>query len=173
MSFLATNPNDRVQVFIDGANLYGSQLTLERKVDYRGLMSRLVTDCRLIRAQYFTTYRENFPESFHRMLDFIESNGYTVVTKEISDQMSEDGHVRSRGTMLVEMGVAMLEAAVTDTQHIVLFSGDGELTAAVEACKRHDARVTVISSKGILSGNLRRACDDFISLENLPNEVWE
>jgi uncharacterized LabA/DUF88 family protein len=53
----------------------------------------------------------------------------------------------------------------------VLFSGDGDFRAAVEAVQRLGARVTVVSTvksqPPMASDDLRRQCDSFVDLSDL------
>lgn len=174
MAIFDAHARDRLQVFIDGQNLFGTLRTLEKKIDYKLFIECLRDETRFIRAQYFTTIRpQQDNDKFHSVLDFLDFNGYALVTKDIRDTLDSYGHVRSKGSMIVEMAVAMIDAADNGTDHIVLMSGDGELTAAVEACKRRDCRVTVVSSERtrVVSEDLRRACDQYVDIEQLPSHI--
>lgn len=174
MAIFDAHPRDRLQVFIDGQNLFGTLRALRKKIDYKSFIETLRAETRFIRVQYFTTIRpQQDNEQFRSVLNFLDFNGYQLETKDVRDSMDDHGNIRSKGSMLVEMAVAMLDAADNGTDHIVLFSGDGELTAAVEACKRRDCRVTVVSSEEtrVVSEDLRRVCDQFVDLEDLPRHV--
>jgi uncharacterized LabA/DUF88 family protein len=174
MAIFDAHTRDRLQVFIDGQNLFGTLRALEKKIDYKAFIETLRAETRFIRAQYFTTIRpQQDNEKFHSVLDFLDFNGYQLETKEVRDSMDGYGNIRSKGSMLVEMATQMLMAAMNGTDHIVLFSGDGELTAAVQACKLLDCRVTVVSSEQtrVISEDLRRVCDQYVDIESLPRNV--
>lgn len=174
MAIFDAHARDRLQVFIDGQNLFGTLRALDKKLDYKSLMETMRNETRFIRAQYFTTIRPpQDNDKFHSVLSFLTFNGYSVMTKDVRDGMDNHGNVRTKGSMIGEMTAAMIDAADNGTDHIVLFSGDGELTAAVEACKRRDARVTVVSSERthVVSEQLRRSCDRYIDLESFPDSV--
>ncbi len=174
MAIFDAHARDRLQVFIDGQNLFGTLRALEKKIDYKALIETLREETRFIRAQYFTTIRPNQDnDKFHSVLDFLDFNGYSLVTKEVRDSMDGYGHVRTKGSMLVEMATQMLMGAMNGTDHIVLFSGDGELSAAVEACKMLDCRVSVVSSEAtrVISEDLRRVCDQYVDIEALPSHI--
>lgn len=170
MSLFNVNPNDRVQLFIDGLNLYGTLKAVRKKIDYKEFMRALKTETRLIRANWFTTIRENADNQFHDMLDWLEDLGYSLETKDVRDSIDDSGFVRVRKTMIGEMTASMVLAA-RRTDHIILMSGDGELQAAVNACKIQDARVTVVSHESVLSEDLRQACDEFYPILNLPSNI--
>ncbi len=170
MPLFNAHPNNRVHVFIDGQNVYGTLKSIRKKLDYKRFMDTLKEETRLIRVNYFTTIRENADDQFFGVLDFLEEIGYNVETKEIRDHMDESGFVRVRGTMIGEMTASMVLSA-NRADHIILFSGDGELQAAVNASKRQDARVTVVSHEDVLSDDLRRSCDDFYPIVDLPEDI--
>lgn len=171
MPLFNTHPRDRVQVFVDGQNIYGTLKLIQRKLDYKRFMEALKQDTRLIRANYFTTIRDSANDQFFGVLDFLENTGYTIVTKEVRDHTDDSGYSRVRGTMVGEITAAMVSSAVR-TDHVILMSGDSELQAAVEACKRQDARVTVVSHDRVISDDLRRVCDDYFPITELPDHVW-
>lgn len=175
MAIFDAHPRDRLQVFMDGQNLHGTLRAIDKKIDYKAFMDTIKTETRLVRAQYFTAVRpQQDNDRFWSVLDLLTFNGYTVSTKEVRDSIDGGGNIRSKGSIIPELSIAMLEAATETTDHIVLFSGDGELSAAVEACKRRGCRVTVVSSERtrVISEDLRRVCDNFCDIESLPSNIW-
>ncbi len=173
MTIFQTHPRDRVQVFIDGQNVYGTARSLGKKLNWRNLLTALEKETRLIRANYYTTVRAHQGnDKFWRMINFIDASGYTVETKEVRDLMDNNtGNIRTRGTMIGEMTADMVETAMNGTDHIILFSGDGELSAAIKKCKQHDARVTVISTENVAAEDIQFLADNFISLEDFPEDI--
>ncbi len=173
MSILRTHDEDRVQVFIDGQNMHGTLRSIGRKLDWKAFLDYFETETRLIRMNYITAIRsQQANDTFNRVLKFLDSNGYTMVTKPVRDHIDDAGNIRVRGTMTGEMTVAMTRAARNGTDHIFLFSGDSELCAAVQECKEEGARVTVVSTQNVISEDLFVLADDFIAIENLPKELF-
>ena len=76
--------------------------------------------------------------------------------------------------MDVEIAVDVLTLC-EKLDHIVLFSGDGDLTRLVRAAQDKGVRVSVVSSvksqPPMISDDLRRAADNFIDLQELSNLV--
>ncbi|MHA6345927.1 NYN domain-containing protein [Roseivivax sp. CAU 1761] len=70
----------------------------------------------------------------------------------------------------VEMATDAFELAER-VDHVVLFTGDGDMKPVVELLKRRGVRITKVAiSKGasqMISGELRRAADNFIDLSDL------
>src|SRR3981081_2816247 len=72
--------------------------------------------------------------------------------------------------MRIELTVDAMELA-DRVDHIVLFSGDGDFRALVEAVQRRGVRVTVVSTISIqppmIADELRRQADMFTALKEL------
>ncbi len=72
------------------------------------------------------------------------------------------------------MAVDMMTLAGS-ADHMVLFSGDGDLRRVVEAVQTQGVRVTVVSTvksqPPLASDDLRRQADDFVDLSDLAGIV--
>src|SRR5678815_2686712 len=124
---------EKLAIFIDGANLYNAAKTLGFDIDYRKLLEFFADRARLIRAFYYTAIAEDEDYSPLRpLVDWLDYNGYSLVTKPARAYTDRQGRKRWRGEMKVEMTVDML-AMADRADHIVLFSGDGDFRRAVEA----------------------------------------
>lgn len=165
-------PNERIGVFIDGANFYSSAKALGIEVDYRRLLDNFRTRGRLVRAAYYTAIVEDQDRfsPIRPLVDWLDYNGFTVVTKPAKSYTDQTGQRRLRGDMDVDLAVDVLEAAAW-LDHIVLFTGDGDFRRLVEAVQRKGVRVTVISTlkstPPMASDDLRRQADEFIDLADL------
>lgn len=172
---MAFYKDERLALFIDGANLYSAAKTLGVEVDYRKLLDEFRKKGRLLRAYYYTALIENEEYSPIRpLVDWLQYNGYNVVTKPAKEFTDATGRRRVKGDMDVEIAVDALTLA-DKLDHIVLFSGDGDLTCLVRALQDRGVRVSVVSSvktqPPMISDDLRRAADNFIDLQDLANLV--
>jgi uncharacterized LabA/DUF88 family protein len=172
MAFYKT---ERLALFIDGANLYSAGKTLGVEVDYRKLLEEFRRRGQLVRAYYYTALIENEDYSPIRpLVDWLQYNGFKVVTKPAKEFTDSTGRRRVKGDMDVEITVDMLNIAKY-VDHVVLFSGDGDLTRLVEAVQERGVRVSVVSSvktsPPMISDELRRAADTFIELADLAELV--
>lgn len=164
-------PTDRIALFIDGANLYSAAKALGFDIDYRKLLDEFKKRGVLIRAYYYTAIAENDDYSPIRpLVDWLDYNGFTLVTKSAREFIDAQGRKRWRGDMDIEIAVDMLQMAET-ADHLVLFSGDGDFRALVEAVQRKGRRVTVVSTMKsqppMTSDDLRRQADNFVDLADL------
>jgi uncharacterized LabA/DUF88 family protein len=84
------------------------------------------------------------------------------------------GRRKIKGNMDIELAVDVLEQC-HKTDHIVLFSGDGDFTSLIAAVQRKGKKVTVIStlktSPPMIADDLRRVADHFIELASIKDEI--
>jgi uncharacterized LabA/DUF88 family protein len=172
MAFYAT---DRIALFIDGANLYSAAKGLNIDLDFKKLLDEFQKRGVLIRAYYYTAIVEDQDYSPIRpLVDWLDYNGFTVVTKPAKEYTDANGRKRHRGDMDVDLAVDMMEMAA-HADHMVLFSGDGDFRRLIEAVQRRGVRVTVVSTvksqPPMASDELRRQADSFVDLADLASIV--
>src|SRR5437879_5669778 len=139
-------PEERIAIFIDGANLYSAARGLAFDIDYRRLLELFCTKGRLIRAFYYTALVEDQEYSPIRpLVDWLDYNGYAMVTKPTKEFTDALGRRRIKGNMDIELAIDMLEMA-SYIDHAILFSGDGDFRRLVEAVQRKGGRVSVVST---------------------------
>jgi uncharacterized LabA/DUF88 family protein len=166
---------DRTALFIDGANLYSTAKTLGFDIDYKRLLKEFQNHGTLVRAFYYTVVIEDQEFSSVRpLLDWLDYNGFTVVTKPAKDFIDANGHRKVKGSMDIELAVDAMEVA-DRVDHIVLFSGDGDFRSLVEAVQRRGVRVTVVSTISsqppMIADELRRQADVFTDLTDLQARI--
>lgn len=172
MNFYA---NERIALFIDGANLYATAKALGFDIDYKRLLNKFSNNHHLVRAYYYTAIAENEEYSSIRpLIDWLDYNGFTIVTKPIKEFYDSMGRRKVKGSMDIELAIdAMAMADFID--HMVLFSGDGDFRRLAEAMQRKGKRVTVISTISthppMVADELRRQADQFIDLTELAQEI--
>jgi uncharacterized LabA/DUF88 family protein len=164
-----------IALFIDGANLYATAKTLGFDIDYKRLLQEFQSRGVLLRAFYYTAMIEDQEYSSVRpLVDWLDYNGYTVVTKSIKEYIDANGRRKLKGSMDIELAVDAMEIAEHIDQ-MVLFSGDGDFRSLVEAVQRRGVRVTVVSTissqPSMIADELRRQADVFIDLVELRAKV--
>src|SRR5919204_264175 len=137
---------NKIALFIDGANLYATAKTLGFDIDYKRLLKEFQSRGTLLRAFYYTAIIEDQEYSSIRpLIDWLDYNGYTVVTKATKEFIDQTGRRKVKGNMDIELAVDAMEIA-EHIDHMVLFSGDGDFRSLVEAVQRRGVRVTVVST---------------------------
>ena len=164
-----------IALFIDGANLYATAKALGFDVDYRRLLKEFQSRGMLLRAFYYTAIIEDQEYSSIRpLVDWLDYNGYTVVTKMTKEFIDAHGRRKIKGSMDIELAVDAMQLA-EHIDEMVLFSGDGDFRPLVEAIQRRGVRVTVVSTISsqppMIADELRRQADVFIDLAELRTKV--
>src|SRR6202044_1994570 len=129
----------------------------------------------LVRAFYYTAVIEDQEFSAVRpLLDWLDYNGFTVVTKPTKEFIDANCHRKVKRNMDIELNLHSMEPA-HHVDHIVLFSGDGDLRSLVEAVQRRGVRVTVVSTISsqppMIADELRRQADVFTDLVELQSKL--
>ena len=168
-------PQEKIALFIDGANLYAAARALQFDIDYKRLLELFGSQGQLIRAFYYTALLEDQEYSPLRpLVDWLDYNGYTMVTKPTKEFTDAMGRRKLKGNMDIELAIDVMEMAQS-LDHIVLFSGDGDFRRLVEAVQRKGVRVSVVStirsSPPMVADELRRQADVFVELQDLAPQI--
>ncbi len=159
---------DRVALFIDGANLYATARALNLDINYKNLRSWFSNQSRLVRSFYYTALLSDQEYSpIKPLLDWLSFNGFTLVTKPAGESFDAEGKKKLEGNMDVDITLDMMEMAST-IDHMILFSASPNLLRTIESLQKKGIRVTLVStlkSKELpLSEDLRRRADHFLDL---------
>ncbi len=168
-------PTERVALFVDGANLYATAKTLGFDIDYKRLLGLFRQKCHLVRALYYTAIAEDQEYSSIRpLIDWLDYNGYAMVTKPTKEFTDSMGRRKVKGNMDIELAVDAMKLA-EQLDHIVLFTGDGDFRALVQALQEKGKRVSVVSTlqtqPPMIADELRRQADQFIDLADLEQVI--
>ena len=169
------DPREKIALFIDGANLYATAKALGFDIDYKKLLKEFQSKGYLLRAYYYTALAEGQEYSSIRpLIDWLDYNGYTVITKPTKEFVDATGRRKIKGNMDIELAVQMMEMAES-VDHFVLFSGDGDFRSLVEAVQRKGRKVSVISTlvsqPPMIADELRRQADHFVDLQTMQAKI--
>jgi len=169
------DPREKIALFIDGANLYATAKSLGFDIDYKRLLQEFESKGYLLRAYYYTALAEEQEYSSIRpLIDWLDYNGYAVVTKPTKEFVDASGRRKVKGNMDIELAVHVMEMA-DSVDHFVLFSGDGDFRSLVEAVQRKGRKVSVISTLStqppMIADELRRQADHFVDLVSLKAKI--
>jgi len=167
--------SDRLALFVDGANLHAAARSLKLDIDFRRLRAFFENQARLIRAFYYTALIEEGDYSPLRpLVDWLDYNGFAVITKPAKTFTDNEGQRRIKGNMDIEIAVDVVDFAA-HVDHVVLFTGDGDFRRLVEAVQWKGVKVTVCSTtrggSSLVADELRRQADNFLDLEDIRSEI--
>ena len=166
---------ERIVLLIDGANLYATSKALGFDIDYKQMLKSFQKRGYLLRAYYYTALIEDQEYSSIRpLIDWLDYNGHTVVTKPAKEFTDASGRRKVKGNMDIELAIDAMELS-DRIDHFVLFSGDGDFRVLVEALQRKGRKVSVVSTvrsqPPMIADDLRRQADHFIDLASLEKDI--
>lgn len=154
----------RVAMFIDTQNLYHSAKNLYKaKVNFAAVVAAALGDRKLIRAVSYVVNTESGEES--AFFEALEKIGIEIKTKDLQ--------IFYGGAKKADWDVGMAVDAIKLAQKvdaIVLATGDGDFIPLVEYVKSQGCQVEAITFGRSASGRLREVVDDFIDMDEDPNE---
>lgn len=164
---------EKIVLLIDGANLYATSRALGFDIDYKNMLQYFKSQGYLLRACYYTALIEDQEYSSIRpLIDWLDYNGYCVITKPVKEFTDSSGRRKVKGNMDIELTVDALELSKS-VDHFVLFSGDGDFRYLVETLQKRGKKVSVASSvstqSSMIADDLRRQADNFIDLIDLKD----
>jgi uncharacterized LabA/DUF88 family protein len=165
----------RLGLFIDGISLYTTAKALGFDIDYRRLLMEFQRHGDVTRAYYYTVIIEDQEYvSIRPLVDWLDYNGYTAVTKVTKEFTDPNGRRKPRGSMDVELAVHAMELA-GQIDEMILVSSNGRFRRLVEAMQRRGVRVQVVSTIAtqppMVADELRRQADLFTDLNDLRTAV--
>ena len=166
---------EKIALFIDGANLYAAAKALGFDIDYRKMLEHFQKRGYLMRAYYYTALIEDQEYSSIRpLIDWLDYNGYKVITKPAKEFTDSTGRRKIKGNMDIELTIDAMQLS-RSIDHAVLFSGDGDFRVLVDALQQNGCKVSVVSTMAsqppMIADDLRRNADHFIDLKALQPEI--
>ena len=172
---MAIDQHEKIALFIDGANLHATAKALGFDIDFGSLLQYFRQQGRLVRALYYTAISEEQEYSSIRpLIDWLDYNGFAMVTKPTKEYRDSIGNRKVKGNMDIELAVDAMKLA-PNLDHIVLFTGDGDFRALVSALQEQGKRVSVVSTletkPAMVADELRRQADEFVDLADLEKHI--
>src|SRR2546429_5226775 len=166
---------ENLPLSIDAPTLYPPGRSRVFHIDGKRLSRVFQSRGDLLRAFYYPAVIEDQEfSSIRPLIDWLDYNGYTVVTKPAKEFVDQAGRRKIKGNMDIELAVDAMELA-GHIDHMVLFSGDGDFRSLVEAVQRRGVRVSVVSTTStqppMIADELRRQADQFVDIVELQPKI--
>lgn len=156
--------DQRVAVFIDTQNLYHSAKNLyQAKVNFAGVLDAALGGRKLIRALSYVVNTESGEEL--PFFEALEKIGIEIKTKDL--QIFYGG--AKKADWDVGLAVDAIKIA-SKVDAVVLATGDGDFIPLVEYLKSQGCQVEGITFGRSASSKFREIVDDFIDMDENPNE---
>src|SRR3954453_5604617 len=165
----------RIALFIDGANLYATTKTLGFDIDYKRLLKEFQSRGYLVRAFYYTALIEDQEYSSIRpLIDWLDYNAYRGGAKPAKEVVDSSGRRKVKGNMDIELAIDALELAPF-IDHMVLFSGDGDFGSLIGARQARGVPGSLLWTRSpqppMVADELRRQADEFMDLAHLIPKI--
>ena len=177
-ALIARSFPQRLGIFVDVQNMfYSAKLLHQSKVDYGRLLREITGTRHLVRAIAYIVQKPDVNQAgFHEALSRF---GYELKIKELKirpdsdrgdrggDRGDRGGGGTAKGSWEIGLTIdALMMAPRLDT--VTLVTGDGDYVPLVECLKLHGCRVEVVSFERSTAGELIRAADAYIPIQ----ESW-
>lgn len=158
------HPEQRVAILIDTQNLYHSAKNLYKsKVNFGNVVKTALSNRKLVRALSYVVNTEGGEES--AFFEALEKLGIEIKTKDL--QIFYGGAKKADWDVGLAIDAIKLAHKV---DAIVLATGDGDFIPLVEYVKSQGCQVECITFGRSASGRLKEAVDDFIDMDENPNQ---
>ncbi len=158
------HPDQRVAVLVDTQNLYHSAKNLYKsKVNFAGVLKSALGGRKLVRAISYVVNTESGEEQ--PFFEAMEKIGIEIKTKDL--QIFYGGAKKADWDVGLAVDAIKMSSKV---DAIVLATGDGDFIPLVEYLKSQGCQVEGITFGRSASGRFKEVVDDFIDMDENPNE---
>lgn len=162
---------ERVGIFMDGPNLYATLKQARLKLDYTKLLAHVSNQARLVRAFFYTAIvnDETGYSGVKKLSDYLSYNGWIVTEKlSITKTDSNGEEYQHIPGLSIDIAVDMFRN-IKNFDHVLLFTGNGEMIGLVKILQEAGVRVTLcgtIDKNCIVSDTLRKQADRFLDIKS-------
>jgi len=158
----------KARVYIDGANIFYTQKSLGWFVDWKKVVNYLESHYEILGIKYYTGIKIG-DEKMQKFLKYLDAIGITPVTKTLK-RIKDDDKFFFKSNFDVEMTTdILLERKGVD--ELILFSGDSDFHNLVVKLKDFGIKVTVFSTRKMISWELKLSASRYIFLEDIKKYI--
>ena len=159
---------ERLAIVIDGPSIYAMTKIIDKIPDYKTMIEYFQEQSRLIRAHYYAAVFEDEGGfvNVRKLLDYLDYNGWAVTAKSAREYSNGGDQIKRKCNLGIDIAVDILRHA-ENYDHILLFTGDGDLLPAVKLAQERGVRFTICGLVSMVSDDLRRQADRFIDLSEV------
>lgn len=156
-------------LFVDAQNIFHGAQNYDEDYEYDPVKLReeLLENHYEVRSYFFDSYRPD-SDGKRKFYYFLDMNGYRVI----------DVPLRKRGDKFLEKGVdirlttELIAHAYNDSyQTAILATGDDDYCRAVEHVQDAGKRVILASWENTVGQDMKRACDEYISIDEMAEDI--
>ena len=155
--------DNKIRVYIDGANLYRGSKSLDWVFDYKRFYIWISENFKTKEIYFFI----GFVEEQKDLYDFLEKIGYKIIFKKT---------LKSKGKIKGNCDAELVLKATVDIirehlDEVVLISSDGDFACLLEFAKNEGKNIKIVSPSKKLSYLIRRLYCEITYLNSLKKMV--
>ena len=158
----------KANVYIDGANIFYTQKDLGWTIDWLKVKKYLCQTWDILELRYYTGIRKN-DAKMAGFLRYLNKINITSITKPLK-KIKTHGGLIFKSNFDVEMTTDILLDR-THLKEIIFFSGDSDFNYLAKKLKSLGKRITVISSRKMISWELKLTANQYIFLEDIKKKI--
>lgn len=163
----------RTAVFIDGANLFYVEKSLDFNISFERLAYYFHHNFNIYNIYYYTGV-DLEDEKENEFLDGLAHFGITVRKKplKIIKTGPLETDIIKKANLDVEMVVDMINT-VPLYDRLILVSGDSDFVRALELIRSHGKEIYVMSERGHIAKELLNAADSYMDISKIKNLIFK
>lgn len=168
----------KVKIYIDGANMFYTQMKLGWFVDWKKIKDYLKENNDILEMRYYTGVKDE-DEKMASFLNYLDSVGITPITKPIKVIKVDDNHHSKKLYKYSEIYKSNCDVEITtdillerkELDEIILFTGDSDFQYLIKKLKDTGKKVIVFSSRKTISWEIKLEATDYIYLEDIKDQI--
>ena len=168
----------KTKAYIDGANIFYIQKDIGFSIDWKKMKDYLQKKWDILEMRYYVGIKQN-DEKMTRYLRYLDAVGITPATKPLKIIKIDKNHILARSKNYKEIYKCNFDVEMTadilldrsQINEILLFSGDSDFDYLAKKLRDLGKKVTVFSSRKMLSWELKLTTKRYIFIEDLKDKI--
>jgi uncharacterized LabA/DUF88 family protein len=168
----------KVKVYIDGANMFYTQMKLEWFFDWKKIKEYLQKVRDILEMRYYTGVKPK-DEKMASFLRYLDNVGITPITKPIKVIKIDNSDPLKKLHNYSEIYKSNCDVEITtdillerkEIDEIILFTGDSDFQYLIRKLKDLGKKVIIFSSRKTISWEIKLEASKYIYLEDIKEAI--
>jgi uncharacterized LabA/DUF88 family protein len=168
----------KVKVYIDGANMFYTQMKLEWFFDWKKIKEYLQKERDILEMRYYAGVKPK-DEKMASFLRYLDNVGITPITKPIKVIKIDNNDPLKKLHNYSEIYKSNCDVEITtdvllerkEIDEIILFTGDSDFRYLIRKLKDLGKKVIIFSSRKTISWEIKLEASKYIYLEDIKEAI--
>jgi len=168
----------KAKVYIDGANMFYTQMKLEWFFDWKKIKQYLQKERDILEIRYYTGVKSE-DEKMASFLRYLDNVGITPVTKPIKVIKINDSDSLKGLRNYSEIYKSNCDVEITtdillerkEIDEIILLTGDSDFQYVIKKLKDLGKKVIIFSSRKTISWEIKLEASEYFYLEDIKDQI--